>query len=422
MERSARAWVAYDVGNSAFVLIVVTTVMPIYFKDVLAAHLPSAVSTAYWGYANAAAALVLAAGAPLLGTLADYRGWKRRAFIALFALGVAATFVLAALDAAAWWLALVVYALARIGWAGANLVYDALLVDVAAAPERDRLSTLGYGWGYIGSVVPFLAVAALLWPSAAGGGPLDASAVRWGFVLVALWWAAWTVPLLRHVRQRHGIAPVARPVRDSLARLARTFRTVRRHRAAFLFLAAYFCYIDGVGTVITMATAYGRELGLGVAMLLAAVLFIQVAAWPGALLYGRAAARWGARRMILVGIGVYAVICALAFALPDLPAAWRTAAFWAMCLLVASSMGGVQALSRSFYAALIPPQASGEFFGFYNVVGRFAAISGPALVGLAGQWFGHSRWGVLGLLLLFGVGAWVLSRVPAPPTEEIEGA
>ena len=411
LTREERSWVLYDVANSAFVLVMVTAVMPLYYKEVIATGLPDATATANWGFANAAASLALALLAPLLGALADYRGRKKPFFAAFLVLGLAGCLALTLIQPGQGFLCLLVFALARIGWGGANIYYDAFLVDVSPPDRLDSVSARGYGYGYIGSVLPFLVVIGLL---ASGGldSGLPAREARIGFVVVALWWLLFSLPALRHLRQRHGLDPAAAPLADSLRRLGRTFAEVRCHRPAFLFLLAYFFYIDGVDTIITMAIAYGRDLGFSVPLLIGVLLFIQVVAWPCALVYGRLAATFSARRLLLAGIGVYCLVTLLAFLLPAIAdQRLQTVCFWLLAFLVASSMGGIQALSRSTFGRLIPAEKSGEFFGFYNVAGKFAAITGPFLMGLVGRLSGHSRWGVLSLLLLFVVGGWLLTRV-----------
>jgi UMF1 family MFS transporter len=411
LTREERSWVLYDVANSAFVLVMVTAIMPLYYKEVIAGSLPDATATANWGFANAAAALALALLAPLLGALADYRGRKKRFFAGFLVPGVAATLALTLVQPGQGFLCLLLFALARVGWGGANIFYDAFLVDVSAPDRMDRVSAQGYGYGYIGSVVPFLAVVGLLVIGGLNSG-LPAREARIGFVVVALWWLLFSLPALRHLRQRHALDPVAAPLADSLRRLGRTFRQVRRHRQAFLFLLAYFFYIDGVDTIITMATAYGHDLGFSVPLLIGVLLFIQVVAWPCALFFGRLAVTFSARRMLLAGIGVYCLVTLLAFLLPSIPdRQLQVACFWLLATLVASSMGGIQALSRSTFARLIPAKESAEFFGLYNVVGKFAAILGPLLMGVVGRLSGHSRWGVLSLLALFLIGGWLLTRV-----------
>jgi UMF1 family MFS transporter len=275
----------------------------------------------------------------------------------------------------------------------------------------DMISARGYGWGYIGSVLPFLVVVGLILSAGMASG-LPIPAVKTGFCVVAAWWLAFSLPLLRNVSQKYGIELTARPVRDAFTRLLVTLRKIRRHRQVATFLVAYFFYIDGVDTIISMSTAYGHDLGFGITMLIAVLLFIQIVAFPFALLFGRLAQRFSTRTMLLAGIGVYCLATLTGVVLPSVDdLRLKTALFWGIAFLVASSMGGIQALSRSYYAKLIPPEQSAEFFGFYNIFGKFAAIVGPFLMGVVGQLTGHTRWGVLSILLLFIAGGFFLLRV-----------
>ena len=412
--KSEVGWILYDVGNSAFVLVMVTAVMPIFFKDVAAHGLPDVVSTAYWGFANATASVILALLSPVLGAMADYQGRKKIFFLFFLGLGLLFNLALAGIGPGMWLLCLIFFVVARVGWAGANLFYDAFLVDVTSHERMDLISSRGYAWGYVGSVLPFLAVLWLM----IGAGKIDEQRglplepVHMGFIVVTVWWFLLSLPLIKTVRQIHFIPPSDRPVQESFRRLWRTFQRIRGHRSVFLFLGAYFFYIDGVGTVISMSTAYGRDLGFSVNLLIGVILFIQLVAFPFALLYGRLARRFSSKSMLMVGICVYCLITVMAFLLPDIrDAELKVALFWIIAFLVASSMGGIQALSRSFFAGLIPKEKSGEFFGFFNVFGKFAAIAGPLLMGGIAKISGHSRWGVLSLLILFLAGLWLLKRV-----------
>ncbi len=411
MTRDERSWVLYDVANSAFVLVMVTAIMPIYYKDVIAVGVPGAVSTANWGFANAAASLILALLAPVLGAMADYPGQKKRFFLTFLFLGVAFTLTLPWIPVGGWLLCLFCFVLARVGWAGANIFYDAFLVDVTSHERMDLISSRGYGYGYIGSVIPFLAVIGLIL-SAGISDNLPARECRIGFIIVAFWWLLLSVPAMKNLHQVYALPVSASPIIDSLRRIVHTFREVRQYPQVFLFLLAYFFYIDGVDTIISMATAYGRDLGFGVTLLIGVLLFIQIVAYPFALLYGRLAIRFSAKKMLLAGITIYCLVTICAVLLPSIQDPHlKQAAFWLIAFLVASSMGGIQALSRSYYGKLIPPEKSAEFFGFYNVFGKFAAIAGPFLMGLVGRLSGDSRWGVLSLLLLFIAGGYCLSKV-----------
>jgi len=409
-----KSWILYDVANSAFVLIVITTVMPIFFKDVAARGIEASVSTAHWGFANSLAALGVAIMAPLLGALADYRGRKKTFLVLFLGLGVLATLLLALVGEGRWLQCLALYGLARIGFSGTLLFYDAFLVDVTPKNRMDWVSACGYAWGYVGGTAPFVVVVVLIALASPAGGSASIPpwAAKTGFVIAALWWLLFSVPLLKNVRQKHYLPASSHPLRDGLAELAATFRKIRTHRNAFIFLVAYFFYIDGVDTIITMASAFGRDIGLGVNALIPAFLMTQLVAFPFALLYGRLAARFSTRSMLYAGIAVYAGITLIGYFLPAMPTLKaKVVLFWLLAFLVATSMGGIQALSRSFFGRLIPARHAAEFFGFYNIFGKFAAIMGPFLMGLIGRLTGETRYGILAVLLLFAIGAAMLARV-----------
>ena len=411
MSREEKSWVLYDVANSAFVLVVVTAIMPIFFKDVAAQDLPASVSTAYWGFANSASALILALLAPVLGTIADYQDQKKRFFLCFLLIGLFFTITLCFIGPGQWFLCLALFVCARLGWAGANIFYDSFLVDVTTKERMDMISARGFGFGYIGSVIPFLVVIALILSGGMENG-LPVAQVKMGFVVVACWWLVFSIPSLRQVRQKHFLPTPSSPFISSFKRLFDTLKNISKHRQPFLFLIAYFFYIDGVGTVISMSIAYGRDLGFGVTLLIIVLLFIQIVAFPFTLLYGALAQKFGTRPMLMTGIVIYCLITILAFLLPLIEdTTIKTMLFWFIAFLVASSQGGLQGLSRSCYGKLIPQEKSAEFFGFYNVFGKFAAITGPFLMGLITQLSGDSRWGILSILVLFLLGAYFLSKV-----------
>lgn len=392
-----RSWIYYDWANSAYSSIISASVLPLFYKAMTRdAGLAANVADSYWGYTTSGATLLIAICMPLLGTIGDYRGMKMRLFTLFLAVGVLSTAALAV--AQSWGFLLAIYMATIIGFAGANLYYDAALVDVTSEERMDRVSTYGFGLGYIGgSTIPLIASIALIMGGGAIGIGTDL-AVRISFLLTAVWWGAFAVPMLRHVRQVYAIPPDPQPIRSSLRRLATTFRSVAQYRNIFVFLIAYFFYIDGVNTIIHMATVYGDSVGIDGNTLLIALLVIQIVAFPCAIIYGRLAERVGAYWMIMAAIGVYLVVCLLGFRM-------QTALdFWVIALLVASSQGGIQALSRSFYGKMIPKEKANEFFGFYDIFGKFSAILGPLLFGLMSQVTGQSRYGVLPILLLFVIG------------------
>jgi UMF1 family MFS transporter len=411
--RTEKSWILYDVANSAFVLVVVTAVMPIFFKEIAARGVAPEVSTAWWGYANSLSSLILVVLAPTMGTFADYEGWKKRLFAIFLIAGVAATALLFFCREGAWGYCLTVFVVASTCWSGANVFYDAFITDVTEPERMDMVSTAGYAWGYIGSVIPFLAVIGLiLGTKSPGGTVIPAAAARAGFVIVAVWWLVFSFPLLRDVRQVYFCPQADHPVAEAFQRMVVTFRHIRGYRNAFLFLLAYFFFIDGINTVITMSVAYGIDIGLSTTTLILAILIIQIIAFPFSLLWGRLAGRFAVKPLLQAGIAIYCLITFIAFLLPSFPSVQaRTIVFWILSVLVATSMGGIQALSRSFFGRLVPPDRSAEFFGFYNISGKFATITGPFLVGITGQLAGHSRYGVLSILILFVIGSLVLARV-----------
>ncbi len=414
LTRQERSWIYYDVGNSAFVLVVVTAIMPIFFKDVASQGVAGAVSTANWGFANSLSSFILLGLAPILGTFADYRDFKKKFLMFFIGTGVVFTLLLTLVQPGNWMMCLLLFIVAKLGFSGANIFYDAFLVDVTTRQRMDRISSLGFGWGYIGSTVPFLMALALILLERSQGGTLGVGlgAMRAAFVIVGIWWLMFSIPILRDVRQVHYIEPSERPVLTAVKRLMETFSEIRRYRQAFVFLMAYFFYIDGVDTIIVMATSYGRDIGLGMDVLITAILMVQVVAFPFVLIYGKLAERFGARKMLYAGIGVYILITLIGFYLPSFGSIQlKMAMFWVMAFLVATSQGGIQALSRSYFGRLIPPERSAEFFGFYNIFGKFATISGPLLMGIFSRVTGDSRYGLLSILLLFVIGGGMLKCV-----------
>ncbi|MDG4658015.1 MFS transporter [Ectobacillus antri] len=408
LTKQEKSWMFYDWANSAYSLAITTTILPLYFKMVAEdAGMKASTSTAFWGYANSFATFLIALMAPVLGTIADYKGLKHRFFSFFFGLGVVFTAALALVPSDQWMWLLFIYTLTAIGFSGANVFYDAYLVDVTSEERMDKISANGFAIGYIGSTIPFLLSMALIFLSQNGTLPLSfAAACQLSFVITAIWWGLFTIPMLRNVKQIYYIEREPNVIQNSFKRLFDTFRNIKQHKVLFMFLLAYFFYIDGVSTIIKMASTYGADLGISATTLLVILLITQIVAFPFAWLYGRLAARFSGKTMLYVAIGVYTILCIYAYFVTT------TLDFWILALLVGTSQGGIQALSRSYFAKLVPKEKSNEFFGFYNIFGRFAAVMGPLLTGVVTQLTGSTNAGVLSVVVLFIIGFVLLIRVP----------
>ncbi|MET3699693.1 UMF1 family MFS transporter [Bacillus oleivorans] len=410
--KQERSWMWYDWANSAYSIIITTAVFPLYYKAVADnAGVSSVDSTAYLGYTISIATFILAMIGPILGTMADYKGMKKKFFLFFFIMGTASTVGLLMVPADNWLLLLVIYTITSIGFRGANVFYDAFLVDVSSKERMDDVSARGYGLGYIGSTIPFIISIAVIVLSQMEILPFSSlTASRIAFLITAVWWIAFSIPLIKNVHQIHAIDREPRIIVNSFKRLGQTFKNITQYRAVFIFLIAYFFYIDGVGTIISMSTAYGTDLGLGATALLLALFVTQVVAAPFSILFGKLAKKFTAKKMLYVGIVVYTIVCIYAFFLDTV------VDFWILAMLVATSQGGIQALSRSYFAQLVPKEKSNEFFGFYNIFGKFASILGPILVAATAQMTGSSSAGVFSLAILFIIGAVILKFVPDAET------
>ena len=413
--KEEKSWMMYDWASSAYSIIITTAIFPIYFKSVADnAGVNQADSTAYLGYTISISTFILALLGPILGTLADYKGMKGKFFRFFFFMGTLSTAALLFVPSDNWLLLLIVYTLTSLGARGANVFYDAYIVDVTENDRMDDISAKGYALGYVGSVIPFVFCIAVIILSQMGLIPLSVTvASRIAFLITALWWFSFTIPMFKNVKQKYWVEREPRVIVNSIRRLGKTFKEIKKYRTIFLFLLSYFFYIDGVGTIISMSTAYGTDLGLGSTELIIALLAVQIVAAPFAVLFGKLANRFGARKMIFTGIIIYMIVCIYAMFLKTI------VDFWVMAMLVATAQGGIQSLSRSYFAQMVPKEKVNEFFGFYNIFGRFASVSGPILVGLITQLTGSSAFGVFSLVILFAIGFVVLLFVPNSSTASI---
>lgn len=401
LTRQEKSWVLYDVGNSSFVLLS-TALIPIYFQSLAE---PGSSVVVAWGYAETVASLILALLMPFLGSLADLKGNKKKFFIGTVGTGAVAC---AALGIPTHALAfLILYVIAAVMLNGSMVFYDAFLIDAASDDSRyDEVSSLGYAWGYIGSCIPFIASLAVV----LGGGAIGldmATGMKIAFLITAVWWVAFSIPLIRNVHQIHYKERAHHLVRDTFSGLWRTMKRIARDRRLRLFMLAFFFYIDGVHTIIRMSTSYGTDLGIDATQLVLALLVTQFVAFPSAIVYGRLSSRFGTKRMLLVA--VFAYLCITLFAAFLL----RTAVeFWVLAICVGLFQGGIQALSRSEFGKLIPKEHANEYYGFFDIFGKYAAVMGTFLVSIFTQVTGHPSWGVLSIAILFVIGFTLLWRMP----------
>lgn len=388
-----KQWILYDVGNSAFILIV-ATIVPIFFNSLAeAAGISSVDYLAYWGYASSVVTLVVALLGPVLGSMADGRLGKKLLLAVSMGIGCLGC---AALGFASGWLAfLVIFCLAKIGYSTSLIFYDAMLTDVSDADRVDRVSASGYAWGYIGSCAPFLVCLALI----LGQGAIGISmtwAMRIAFLIIAAWWIAMTLPLLKNYRQKHREAGAS--VADSFRRLGGTLKEIGHNRGVLIFLLAFFCYIDGVYTIIDMATAFGQALGLDTNGLLLALLVTQIVAFPCSLAFGRLAKKYPTEKLIGVCIVGYLLIALYAMRMST------QTDFWILAVAVGMFQGGIQSMTRSYYTKIIPAERSGEYFGIMDICGKGASFVGTTLVGVMSQLTGSVNAGVASLAALFVAG------------------
>ena len=407
--RPVLSWALYDWANSAFALAVLTAFVPVMLAGAWNDGAPSNVTTFRLGMANGLASLIVVLLAPLLGAMTD-QARRRKPSLALFTvLGIVATALLAGVGSGDWQVAMLLFVLASVGFFSANSLYDAMLIDVATPESFERVSAFGYALGYLGGALLFTGSIILLTRPASFGLGSQSAAIQITFLLVAVWWAVFSLPLLLWVKERHATeAPAAGAFRAGLRQLRATVRSLGADRNLLWFLAAYWLYIDGVYTIIKMAVDYGLSQGLSAADVTGAILLTNFLGFPAAIAFGVLGQRFGPRRAIYLALSVYIVATLLAVFLTTV------VQFYALAAAIGLVQGGVQSLSRSLYARLIPPDRSGEYFGFFNMLGKFSSILGPVLAGTAALVTGSQRVGILSILVLFVAGFWLLTRVQVP--------
>ena len=400
LDKRETSWVLYDVGNSAFVMLS-TALIPVYFSSIAE---PGSSVVVAWGYAETVASLILALLMPFLGSLADLQGNKKKFLVGFMGTGAVACAALGFPTEALPFL--VLYVVSSVMLNGSMVFYDGMLVDATTEDRYDKVSSHGYAWGYIGSCIPFIICLAVVL-----GGPsigIDMMiGMKIAFLITAAWWGAFTIPLIRNVRQVHYKERAAHVFSDMFRGIGRTIKAIVHDRRLLLFMVAFFFYIDGVHTVIKMSTSYGTDLGIDSTQLVLALLVTQFVAFPSAIAYGRLSERFGTKRMLLIAI--FAYFCIVLFAAFFLRSALE---FWILAICVGLFQGGIQALSRSEFGKLIPKDNANEYYGFFDIFGKYAAVMGTFLVSVFTQLTGNPSIGVLSIAVLFLVGFVLLVRMP----------
>ena len=406
--REEHSWILYDSAYSAFAAIMLVSIFPAFFMEVAG---EGTLGSAWWGWANSGARIILAIATPFIGAIIEYKGYKKKLFISFIGFGILAHLFLAAPAEASWQYLLIWYVVANIFWFASISVYDSFLPDITTPDRMDYVSSAAYAWGYIlGSTIPLLACVALIFFGENFG--VDAVlAVRISILVTAVWWGLQSIPMIRDVTHKYQ-RPIPEKgfILESVKNTLDTAKKIINNKVLFLFILAYFFYIDGVGTVMIMAVVYGSELGLGAPGMILAIVVTQFVAFPFSLIFGKLSKKTGPVNLIIAAICVYFVICSIGFVMGfGLEQEWfdvsfATILFFLLAGLVGTVQGGIQALSRSCYARLIPPDQSGEYFGFFEIFTRFSSIIGPALYGVILAITGIASIAILPIIALFGIG------------------
>lgn len=390
-----KSWILYDIGNSAFILLV-STILPIYFNYLAGLEGLSDVEyLAYWGYAMSISTLIVALLGPILGTIADTKNFKKKLFAGSLIIGAISCALLGV--ASTWLIFLIIFVIAKVGYSASLIFYDAMLTDVTTEEKMDVVSSQGYAWGYIGSCLPFGVALVLVLGGSSFGLPMN-TAMTITFFLIAAWWVLLSLPLLKQYQQKYYVEQPKHVVSQSLSRLWQTLKSTREDKRIFYFLLAFFFYIDGVYTIIEMATAYGQALGLDSNGLLIALLMTQIVAFPCSLLFGKLSKKYDNKTLITICIIAYTGIALFALVMST------QLHFWILAFIVGMFQGGIQALSRSYFAKIIPADKSGEYFGIMDICGKGASFLGTTIISVASQLFNSVNVGVGMLAIIFLLG------------------
>jgi len=412
-DKQVWGWILYDWANSVFATVVIAGFFPIVFKQYWAEGLSSDESTFWLGAANSTSSLIIVLLAPLLGAVADCGGLRKRLLMIFMSLGVFATLLIYPVDTGQWWLVLCLYIVAIFCFMGGNIFYDALLIDVSRHHHIDRVSGLGFGMGYLGGGILLAGCVYLSQNAELFGFSSTIDAVLFSFVLTAFWWLIFSMPLVYWVKESKPLAKTsAKPVVQVFKEVGQTFRHIFGNKQIALFLLAYWIYIDGVDTIIRMAVDYGLSIGFDSNDLIVALLITQFVGFPAAIIYTHIGDKVGIKNALMVGILVYGFITLWGFYMDT------AEEFYFLAVMIGMVQGGVQALSRSFYARLIPADRAAEYFGVYNMMGKAAAILGPLLMGVVAVMTNNHRYSILSIMVFFVVGLILLFFVKDPTRDK----
>jgi UMF1 family MFS transporter len=410
--RTEKSWIMYDWANSVYATIMMAAVFPIYFTST--ANNAGQSGDSLWATGTAVAMAIIALMAPVVGALSDFIGYRKKLFTFFFVLGIVFTFFSAVSDN--WVFLLCGYAISHIGFSGANLLYDSFLPDVTTKDRMDKVSGYGFAFGYIGgSTIPFI-ISIILINFGESLGLTGSAPIQISVAITAVWWAVFTIPFFKNVKQLNGIEKPksGSVIKAAFVSVGVTAKKIYQNKKIFIFILAYFFYIDGVGTVINMSTSYGSTLGLGTVEMILALLVTQFVAFPCSIIFSSLTKRFGSLNMIRAAVCVYLLICVtgflMGFGLEEGYFGVDTAVvlFWILAFLVGTVQGGIQAVSRSFFSQMVPPENSGEFFGFFDIFGKFASVLGPLLYAATRELTGRSSYSILSIILLFAVSIVIL--------------
>jgi UMF1 family MFS transporter len=411
--KAEKSWILYDVANSAFTLVTSAT-LPIWFAYLYDLNPVGKIpATSFFAITTSISVAIIALLSPLMGAIGDHKGMKRKLFIGSVSVGILGG--LAFSGVTNWVLFLILFVVARTGYSLANVFYDSMLVDVTTDEKMDSLSAYGYAFGYVGSTIPFiLGIILVMKPETFG--LTTATATQLSFVIALVWWLLFTIPLLRNVKQTYYKEKETHILSKSFKEIAVTFGKIRRNKKMFYYIIAYFFYIDGVYTIISMASIFGAEVGLETTGLIMALLLTQFVAFPFAILASVLAKKFGVLVMLKVYVAIYAFVAVFGFTITATQA-WK---FWVLAVIVGLAQGGVQSLSRSYFGKLVPKESSNEYFGFFDIFGKYADLLGPLLMAASGLLFHETRYAILFMVTFFIFGFVMLTKIQKMERAELQ--